>query len=30
MQLMAGFSLEDMRRFAGEAWGQFGVAIVER
>jgi hypothetical protein len=24
------FTVEDMRRFAGEAWGQFGVNVVER
>ena len=24
------FSIEDMRRFGGEAWGQIGVDIVER
>jgi hypothetical protein len=24
------FTIEDMRRFAGEAWGQLGVAIVEQ
>ncbi len=24
------FTVEDMRRFAGEAWGQLGVNIVER
>jgi hypothetical protein len=24
------FTVEDMRRFAGEAWGQFGIKVVER
>jgi hypothetical protein len=24
------FTIEDMRRFAGEAWGPLGVAVVER
>jgi len=24
------FTIEDMRRFAGEAWGQFGINVVEQ
>jgi hypothetical protein len=27
---LQSFSIEDMRRFGGEAWGQIGVDIVER
>src|SRR6516164_10223907 len=27
---MGKFTVEDMRRFAGEAWGPLGVSIVER
>jgi hypothetical protein len=26
----APFTIEDMRRFAGEAWGQLGIKVVER
>jgi hypothetical protein len=26
----APFTIEDMRRFAGEAWGQLGINVVER
>jgi hypothetical protein len=30
LDVTQGFSVEDMRRFAGEAWGEFGVNIVDR
>jgi hypothetical protein len=26
----AAFTIDDMRRFAGEAWGQLGIKVVER
>src|SRR6516164_3832693 len=26
----APFTIEDMHRFAGEAWGQFGIKVVEK
>jgi len=26
----APFTIEDMHRFAGEAWGQFGIKVVKR
>jgi hypothetical protein len=28
--LQTGFTVVDMRRFAGEAWGPLGIAIVEK
>ena len=30
LQVTNSFTVEDMRRFAGEAWGPLGVSIVER
>jgi hypothetical protein len=27
---LAKFTVEDMHRFAGEAWGQLGIEVVER
>jgi len=27
---MTPFTIEDMRRFAGEAWGPLGIKVVER
>jgi hypothetical protein len=27
---MTAFTIEDMRRFAGEAWGQLGIKVVEK
>lgn len=30
LQVTNRFTVEDMRRFAGEAWGQFGVIVVEQ
>jgi hypothetical protein len=29
-QEMSGFTIEDMRRFAGEAWGPLGIDIVTK
>jgi hypothetical protein len=30
LQVTNRFSVEDMRRFAGEAWGELGVNVVEQ
>jgi hypothetical protein len=30
LQVTNSFTVEDMRRFAGEAWGHLGVAIVDK
>ena len=30
LDVTQGFTVEDMRRFAGEAWGEFGANVVEQ
>jgi hypothetical protein len=29
LEVTNAFTVEDMRRFAGEAWGAFGINVVE-